>query len=67
MARLIKNPMSEIISLWSEKASENGILSMNLHQYQGFVDDRKLKESLEKVIIEVVNMVGLDINEVNRN
>ncbi len=40
---------------------------MNLHQYQGFVDDRKLKESLEKVIIEVVNMVGLDINEVNRN
>jgi hypothetical protein len=51
MARLKKNPMSEIISLWSEKANENGILSMNLHQYQGFIDDRKLRDSLEKVII----------------
>ena len=40
---------------------------MNLHHYQGFIDNRKLKDSLEKVIIEVVNMVGLDINEVNRN
>lgn len=67
MARLKKNPMSEIISLWSEKVGENGILSMNLHQYQSFVNQRKLKDSLEKVIIEVVNMVGLDINEINRN
>ena len=40
---------------------------MNLHQYQAFVNQRKLKDSLEKVIIEVVNMVGLDINEINRN
>jgi transcriptional accessory protein Tex/SPT6 len=67
MARLKKNPMSEIISLWSEKLNDNGILSMNLHQYQNFIDQRKLKENLEKVIIEVVNMVGLDINEVNKN
>lgn len=59
--------MSEIISLWSDKVGENGILSMNLHQYQAFVNQRKLKDSLEKVIIEVVNMVGLDINEINRN
>lgn len=67
MARLKKNPMSEIISLWSDKVGENGILSMNLHQYQAFVNQRKLKDSLEKVIIEVVNMVGLDINEISRN
>jgi hypothetical protein len=51
MARLKKNPMSEIISLWAEKVSENGILSMNLHQYQSFINQRKLKDNLEKVII----------------
>lgn len=67
MARLKKNPMSEIISLWSEKLTDNGILSMNLHQYQNFIDQRRLRDSLEKVIIEVVNMVGLDINEINKN
>ena len=62
MARLKKNPMAEIISLWSDKNTDNAILSMNLHQYQNNVNQRKLKDSLEKVIIEVVNMVGIDIN-----
>lgn len=64
MARLKKNPMSEIISLWSNNIQENGILSMNLHPYQKFVDQKKLADALEKVIIEIVNLVGLDINEV---
>lgn len=46
MARLKKNPMAEIISLWSEKQIENGILSMNLHPYQRFVNQAVLKSSL---------------------
>jgi hypothetical protein len=46
MARLKKNPMAEIISLWSDKMTENGILSLNLHQYQSFVNQNKLKDSL---------------------
>jgi hypothetical protein len=46
MARLKKNPMAEIISLWSDKTNENGILSMNLHPYQRFINQNALKESL---------------------
>jgi transcription elongation factor SPT6 len=38
-----------------------------LYQYQSFVDQKKLKDSLEKVIIEVVNLVGLDLNEIKNN
>lgn len=67
MARLKKNPLAEIVSLWSDKLIDNGLLSMNLHQYQNFVSQKKLIDSLEKVIVEVVNMVGIDINELCRN
>ena len=59
--------MAEIISLWSDKLHENGILSMNLHPYQRFVSQNSLKDSLEKVIIEIVNLVGLDLNEIKKN
>ena len=62
MARLKKNPLAEIVSLWSDKLIDNGLLAMNLHQYQNFVSQKKLIDSLEKVIVEVVNMVGIDIN-----
>lgn len=67
MARLKKNPMAEIISLWSEKLTKNGVLSMNLHPYQRFVNQASLKNSLENVIIEIVNLVGLDINDLKKN
>ncbi len=67
MARLKKNPMAEIISLWNEKLSKNGILSMNLHPYQRFVNQVALRNSLENVIIEIVNLVGLDINDIKKN
>lgn len=40
---------------------------MNLHPYQQFVNHTYLKQSLEKVIIEIVNLVGLDLNEIKRN
>lgn len=46
MARLKKNPMAEIISLWSDKLSQNGVLSMNLHPYQRFVSQVSLRNSL---------------------
>ena len=51
MARLKQNPMAEIISLWSEEEHRNGILSMNLHPYQKFVNQKRLKDALERVII----------------
>lgn len=43
MARLKKNPMAEIISLWSDKLQENGLLAMNLHPYQRFISQAVLK------------------------
>lgn len=35
---------------------------MNLHPYQNFVNQAKLRDQLQRAIIEVVNLVGLDIN-----
>lgn len=67
MARLKQNPMAEIISLWSEEEHRNGILSMNLHPYQKFVNQKRLKDALERVIIEIVNLVGLNINDLKKN
>jgi len=46
MARLKTNPMAEIIGLWADRNQENGVLSMNLHPYQDFVNQSKLKASL---------------------
>jgi hypothetical protein len=67
MARLKQNPMAEVISLWHETAQRNGVLSMNLHPYQGFINQSRLRDSLEKVIIEIVNLVGLNINDIKNN
>lgn len=58
-----KNPMAEILGLWSDSIEENGVLSMNLHPLQRCVNKRKLLDALEKVSIEIVNQVGLDVNE----
>ena len=35
---------------------------MNLHPFQSFVNQRKLKDALEMVAIEAVNLIGIDIN-----
>lgn len=37
---------------------------MNLHPYQSFVNQRKLKDTLEFVAVEAVNLIGVDINEI---
>lgn len=34
---------------------------MNLHPLQKYIDKRKLIDALEKVAIEMVNLVGIDI------
>jgi transcriptional accessory protein Tex/SPT6 len=49
--------------LWNNNISENGILSMNLHPYQSFVSSRKLVDALDLVAVEVVNLIGIDIND----
>lgn len=57
--------MLETLSLWSDNINENGILSLNLHPFQSFVDQRRLKNSLELIAFEVVNLVGIDLNDLN--
>ena len=54
MARFLRNPLIETLSLWSH--------NMNLHPSQSFVDQRKLMKALEYVAIEAVNLIGVDIN-----
>jgi transcriptional accessory protein Tex/SPT6 len=64
MARYERNPLVETLSLWSDNVQQNGIISMNLHPFQSFINQRKLKDALEFVAIEAVNLVGVDINEI---
>ena len=35
---------------------------MNLHPLQSYIDKRRLQDALELVAVEVVNLVGVDIN-----
>jgi hypothetical protein len=46
MARFKKNPMAEILALWSDSIEENGVYSMNLHPLQKYINKRKLIDSL---------------------
>lgn len=62
MARYKRNPLLETLTLWNSNPQQNGILSMNLHPLQSCINQRKLKDSLELVAVEAVNLVGVDIN-----
>jgi transcriptional accessory protein Tex/SPT6 len=52
----------ETLAIWNSNIQQNGVLSMNLHPFQSFVNQRKLKDALEMVAIEAVNLIGIDIN-----
>lgn len=67
MARLKKNPMAEILGLWSDNIEENGVYSMNLHPMQKYINKRKLIDALEKVAIEIVNLVGVNIDDIRNS
>lgn len=51
MARYERNPLVETLSLWSDNVQQNGIISMNLHPFQSYVNQRKLKDALEFVAV----------------
>lgn len=40
---------------------------MNLHPYQKHVNQKLLTEALERVVIEIVNLVGININDIKKN
>lgn len=43
------------------------MFSMNLHPMQKYINKRKLIDSLEKVAIEIVNLVGVDIDDIRNS
>lgn len=67
LCRLEQNAMAEILNLWSEKIDDNGCLMLNLHPLQKTLNKYKLKSELERVAIEMVNLVGLDLRKVKDN
>lgn len=67
LGRLKQNPLSEVLGLWSENSQNNMCLNIPLHPLQKEVNREKLKQEFEKVAVEVVNQVGVDINDIIDN
>lgn len=61
LARYVQNPLLEYVSLGED------ILSLNFHEHQSLIPIDVMMESIESVYVDVVNMVGVDINEVVRD
>lgn len=61
VARYAQNPLLEYVSL------EDDILSLNFHSYQKLLDPDTVIEAIELVFVDIVNMVGVEINEAARN
>lgn len=60
--RFIQNPLAETLNLWSENENANGLLQLNLHQFQHMANPYKLKSKMENLLVELVNQVGVDIH-----
>jgi hypothetical protein len=74
LARRAQDPLAEISSLWTEELSGSGtrltdvsgnlLLSLRLHPLQGEVPSELLAAHCRRVLIDVTNQVGCDINQV---
>ena len=64
LARMIQNPMAEVLNLWTHKLEDNAIFYIPFHPLQSSVSRSLLRKECERVAIEMVNNVGVDINEV---
>ena len=54
--------MAETLNLWHETNSENAIFYIPFHPLMSLIPQSILRQEFEKVAIEVVNSVGVDIN-----
>ncbi|OLL26201.1 Transcription elongation factor spt6 [Neolecta irregularis DAH-3] len=61
LARYLQSPLLEYISLGSD------LVNIPFHQWQKLLPEAKLQNSLDSAIVDVVNMVGVDINEAISN
>ena len=64
LARLMQNPMAEVLNLWANKIDDNPVFFIPMHPLQSIVNKSLLNKEYERVAIEMVNSVGVDINEV---
>ena len=64
LARMSQNPMAEVLNLWTNKMEDNAIFYIPFHPLQGSLNRNLLRKEYERIAIEMVNSVGVDINEV---
>lgn len=59
LGRYLQNPLAMVASLCGPNRE---ILSLKLHQMQGFLTDDERYDALEQVMITITNQVGVDLN-----
>ncbi|PNS19134.1 hypothetical protein CAC42_1870 [Sphaceloma murrayae] len=57
LARYMQSPLKEYVALG------NDIISISFNPHQGLVPQDKILKNLEMAVIEIVNLVGVEINE----
>lgn len=61
LARYVQSPLLEYVSLG------DNILSLSFHEHQKLLPKDRVHEAVESVFVDVVNMVGVEINEAVRD
>ncbi|KAG2732288.1 hypothetical protein G9P44_004705 [Scheffersomyces stipitis] len=61
VARYIQNPLLEYVSL------KDDILSLTFHEHQKLIPADAVKDAVESVFVDIINMVGVEINEAVRD
>lgn len=61
LARYVQSPLLEYVSLGDD------ILSLSFHQFQKLLPTDLIKDTIESVFVDVINMVGVEINETLRD
>lgn len=61
LARYVQSPLVEYVAL------KDDILSLLFHQYQTLLPNDLVREAIESVFVDIVNMVGVEINEALRD
>lgn len=61
LARYIQSPLLEYAAL------EKGILGIRFHDHQDLLSEAELEEAIETVFVDLVNIVGVRINDAVRN
>ncbi|ETV91485.1 hypothetical protein H310_14007 [Aphanomyces invadans] len=67
LARYLRNPLSELCAIWGfvpleEPGRGKELLYLTVHPLQQMVNQEMLVRAYERVFIQVVNKVGIDVN-----